>query len=53
MKRFDGKVAIVTGGGGGIGGAVCKRLASEGAKIAVFDIDEDAAFFLSEYIGVF
>jgi 3-oxoacyl-[acyl-carrier protein] reductase len=37
--RLDGKVAVVTGGGQGIGEAICRRLASAGAKIAVFDLD--------------
>ena len=39
MKRFEGKTAVVTGGGGGIGGATCKRLAAEGAAVAVFDLN--------------
>ncbi|MDY0106014.1 MAG: 2-hydroxycyclohexanecarboxyl-CoA dehydrogenase [Giesbergeria sp.] len=43
MQRFDGKTAIVTGGGGGIGGATCRRLAGEGAKVAVFDMNLEAA----------
>ena len=43
MQRFDGKTAIVTGGGGGIGGATCRRLAAEGAKVAVFDMNLEAA----------
>lgn len=43
MRRFEGKVVIVTGGGGGIGGATCLRFAQEGAKVAVFDINLDAA----------
>ncbi len=43
MQRYKDKVAIVTGGGGGIGGATCRRLASEGAKVAVYDINEEAA----------
>ncbi len=43
MNRFDSKVAIVTGGGGGIGSAVCKRFATEGAKVAVFDVNGEAA----------
>ena len=43
MQRFDGKTVIVTGGGGGIGGATCRRFASEGAKVAVFDMNFDAA----------
>jgi 3-oxoacyl-[acyl-carrier protein] reductase len=36
--RLDGKVAAVTGGGSGIGEAICHRLAAEGAKVAALDI---------------
>jgi 2-hydroxycyclohexanecarboxyl-CoA dehydrogenase len=43
MQRFQGKTVVVTGGGGGIGGATCRRFASEGAKVAVFDMNLDAA----------
>ena len=43
MQRFDGKTVIVTGGGGGIGGATCRRFASEGAQVAVFDLNLEAA----------
>lgn len=43
MQRFEGKTVIVTGGGGGIGGATCRRLGSEGAAVAVFDRDRAAA----------
>ncbi len=39
MQRFSGKTVIVTGGGGGIGGAACQRFASEGANVAVFDMN--------------
>lgn len=39
MKRFTGKVAIITGGASGIGLATAERLASEGATIAVVDRD--------------
>jgi 3-oxoacyl-[acyl-carrier protein] reductase len=37
-KRFEGKVAIVTGGAQGIGAAIAARLASEGAAVAVADL---------------
>jgi NAD(P)-dependent dehydrogenase (short-subunit alcohol dehydrogenase family) len=41
--RFSGKVCIVTGGGSGIGQATAMRLAAEGGRSAVVDIDEAAA----------
>lgn len=43
MAQFNGKTIIVTGGGGGIGGATCQRLARDGAKVAVFDMNLEAA----------
>ena len=43
MKRFDNKTVVVTGGGGGIGGATCRRFADEGARVAVFDLNPEAA----------
>jgi 2-hydroxycyclohexanecarboxyl-CoA dehydrogenase len=43
MRRFEGKTVVVTGGGGGIGGATCRRFASEGAAVAVFDLNLEAA----------
>jgi 2-hydroxycyclohexanecarboxyl-CoA dehydrogenase len=43
MQRFQDRTVVVTGGGGGIGGATCRRFAAEGARVAVFDRDLDAA----------
>jgi 2-hydroxycyclohexanecarboxyl-CoA dehydrogenase len=43
MQRFEGKTVIVTGGGGGIGGATCRRFASDGARVAVLDLNVEAA----------
>ena len=50
-KRFTDKVAIVTGGGAGIGAAICRRLSSEGARVVVADVDQDAAQRLSHSVG--
>src|SRR5262249_57795738 len=41
--RFEGQVAIVTGGALGIGGATARRLASEGAKVLIADVNDAAA----------
>ncbi len=43
MQGLKDKIVIVTGGGGGIGGATCRRFAQEGAAVAVLDLDLDAA----------
>jgi len=42
-RRFDGAAAVVTGGAHGIGRACAVRLADEGARVAVLDLDEGAA----------
>lgn len=42
MNRFENKTAIVTGGAGGIGAAICHRLASEGAHIVIVDTNVSA-----------
>ena len=51
MHRLAGKVAIVTGGGGGIGSAVVRRFVAEGAKVAVADVFEDSAKAVAEPLG--
>src|SRR3954451_14234799 len=43
LMSFFGSTAIVTGGASGIGLAIAERLADDGAKVAIFDVDPDAA----------
>jgi 3-oxoacyl-[acyl-carrier protein] reductase len=49
--RLDGKVAVVTGGGQGIGEAICRRLAGAGATVGVFDLNGDNARRVAGEIG--
>lgn len=52
MKRLEGMTCIVTGGASGIGRATCLRLAEEGAKVAITDIqDEDGEALCDEIRG--
>lgn len=51
MGKLEGKVAVVTGSGRGIGKAVALKLASEGALGVVNDVDEDLALAVAREIG--
>ena len=48
---FAGKVALVTGGGAGIGAAVCRKLASDGARVVIGDLDAEAAAAIAAEIS--
>ncbi|PVE23478.1 short-chain dehydrogenase [Microvirga sp. KLBC 81] len=50
MKRFEGRIAIVTGAGGGIGSAISRRFAEEGAFVVVTDANGAAASEVAESI---
>jgi len=50
MARFDGRVAIVSGAGQGIGAGIAERLASEGAAVGVIDLNAEAARSTAEAI---
>lgn len=51
MERFRDRVAIVTGGAQGIGEAIARRLASEGAEVAILDIQDEKAQAVADDIS--
>jgi NAD(P)-dependent dehydrogenase (short-subunit alcohol dehydrogenase family) len=51
MGALDGKVALITGAGSGIGEATSERFAAEGARIFAVDLDDDDARTVAERVG--
>ena len=49
--RIDGKVALVTGGASGLGAAIARRYAAEGASVVIADIDDAAGGALAAELG--
>lgn len=50
MRGLEGKVVVVTGGGGGIGSATCLRFAEAGSRVAILDKDAGAAEAVARHI---
>ena len=53
MGLLDGHAAVVTGGGSGIGRATCRRMAQQGARVAVLDVDAESAEAVAREIDGF
>jgi NAD(P)-dependent dehydrogenase (short-subunit alcohol dehydrogenase family) len=51
LNGLDGRVAVVTGGGGGIGAATARRLSAEGVRVVIADIDEQRAREVAESLA--
>ena len=51
MNRLEGKVAVITGGAGGIGKAAGRLFVNEGADVLLVDLDEDALKSACNEIG--
>jgi 2-hydroxycyclohexanecarboxyl-CoA dehydrogenase len=50
VGRLDGRHAVVTGAAGGIGSAICRRLAEEGARVVVTDLDGERAAAVADEV---
>src|SRR5919201_5240889 len=51
VRRFTGRIAVVTGAAAGIGAATARRLAREGAAVVVVDIDADRAHAIADELA--
>ena len=51
MISLEGKVAVVTGGGSGLGAAICRALGEQGVRVVVADIKEEAARKVAEELN--
>src|SRR6478736_9360623 len=51
MGSLEGQLAIVTGGGGGIGAAIVRAMAAQGARVAVLDISAERAQGVADEVG--
>jgi NAD(P)-dependent dehydrogenase (short-subunit alcohol dehydrogenase family) len=51
VSRLEGKVALVTGAAGGLGGATARALAAEGATLVAADVDEEGARAIAAEVG--
>ena len=51
MNDLDGTVALVTGGAGGLGSAVARRLHARGAGVTIFDFAQEPAEALADELG--
>jgi 2-hydroxycyclohexanecarboxyl-CoA dehydrogenase len=51
LKRFENRVVLVTGGGGGIGSETCRRFAAEGARVAVADMNLASAQAVADHLA--